>query len=106
MKVFVGDFTLQQKQAKTILFFLLTEAFFFVLFYLSNNMKTHLVFPILCIPFHEPGRSGHSWVFGSGCKDSPDHPCLGLECLSAGILAELLLPYECLGQGQTKNFTH
>lgn len=31
VKVFVGDFRLQQKQAKTILF-LLTEAFIFVLF--------------------------------------------------------------------------
>lgn len=40
---------------------------------------------------------------GSGCKDSPDHSWLGSDVyLTAGVLAELLLPNECLGQGQSK----
>lgn len=33
-------------------------------------MKAYLVFPILCIPSHEFGRSGQSQVFGSNvCLD-------------------------------------
>lgn len=107
MKGFVGDFMLQQKQAKTIPF-LLTEAFCFCFihpitwkltwfspFFVSPLMILEEVANLGCLDLMSVWiwMQRQSWSSLFGVRS----------LFICWCFSRMLLPYECLCQGQTKN---